>query len=49
MTQGGPNSYNLKSNWSGYDMNTFYGRLMHYFEVCGPHKSFHSEETLKGF
>ena len=39
--------YNLARNWSGYDMETFGGRLGHFFEVCEPLKSFYSCESLR--
>lgn len=38
--------YNLTKNWLGYDLETFTGRLRHWFKVVDPRNGQYTSQTL---
>ena len=38
--------YNLQRNWLGHDMETFVGRLQHWFKVVDPRNGQYGTSTL---
>ena len=42
-------TYQLRKNWAGHNMETFFGRLKYWGEVSDIRKSFHSTATLKAY
>eukprot|EP00354_Favella_ehrenbergii_P003330 CAMPEP_0170462006 /NCGR_PEP_ID=MMETSP0123-20130129/7682_1 /TAXON_ID=182087 /ORGANISM="Favella ehrenbergii, Strain Fehren 1" /LENGTH=237 /DNA_ID=CAMNT_0010727135 /DNA_START=30 /DNA_END=743 /DNA_ORIENTATION=- len=46
----GKQTYQISgTKWSGYDLESFWGRLQYYREVTSPEKSFYSEDSIRTF
>ena len=46
----GLQTYNLSgTKWSGYNLDSFWGRFQYYREVVSPEKSFYSEQTISNY